>query len=61
MDNIKIIDSATNFYRWLIIKFDNILFNINFCFKFFYCILYIYFFLIKKKVYYSFKFEEKKY
>ena len=40
MDNIKIIDSATNFYRWLIIKFDNIIFNINFCFKFFYCILY---------------------
>ena len=41
MDNIEIIDSATNFYKWLIIKFDNILFNINFCFKFFYCILYL--------------------
>ena len=35
MDNIEIIDSATNFYKWLIIKFNNILFNINSCFKFF--------------------------
>ena len=53
MDNIKIIDSATNFYRWLIIKFDNILFNINFCFKFFYItkkLFYLYINIIIKKL-----------